>query len=57
MIGKNIYKFAQELWPINRSITDKGTKETLKLIKQHLPQLKINSVPSGTNVFDWIIPK
>ena len=57
MIGKNIYKFAQELWPINRSITGKGTKETLKLIKQHLPQLKINSVPSGTNVFDWIIPK
>ena len=57
MIGKSIYKFAQELWPINRSITGKGTKETLKLIKQHLPQLKINSVPSGTNVFDWIIPK
>tara|TARA_B100000768_G_C11278161_1_gene377019 strand:- start:68 stop:1348 length:1281 start_codon:yes stop_codon:yes gene_type:complete len=57
MIGKNIYKFAQELWPINRSITGKGTKETLKLIKQHLPQLKINSVPSGTNVFDWIVPK
>ena len=57
MIGKSIYKFAQKLWPINRSIMGKGTKETLKLIKQHLPQLKINSVPSGTNVFDWIIPK
>ena len=57
MIGKKIYKFAQELWPINRSITGKGTKETLKLIKQHLPQLKIESVPSGSNVFDWTVPK
>ena len=57
MIGKSIYKFAQKLWPINRSIMGKGTKETLKLIKQHLPQLKINSVPSGTNVFDWTVPK
>ena len=57
MIGKNIYKFAQELWPINRSITGKGVRDTLKLIKGHLPQLKINSVPSGTNVFDWTVPK
>ena len=57
MIGKKIYKFAQELCPINRSITGKGTKETLKLIKQHLPQLKIESVPSGSNVFDWTVPK
>ena len=57
MIGKKIYKFAQELWPINRSITGKGTKETLKLIKEHLPQLKIGSVPSGSKVFDWTVPK
>ena len=56
-IGYEIHEFAKELWPINRSITGKGVRETLKLIKGHLPQLKINSVPSGTNVFDWTVPK
>ena len=56
-IGYEIHEFAKELWPINRSITGKGVRETLKLIQGHLPQLKINSVPSGTNVFDWTVPK
>lgn len=57
MIGQEIYNFAQKLWPINRSITGKGVRETLNLIKVHLPRLNIESVPSGTAVFDWIIPK
>ncbi len=57
MIGQEIYNFAQKLWPINRSITGKGVRDTLNLIKAHLPELKIESVPSGTTVFDWIIPK
>jgi len=56
-IGLEIHEFAKELWPINRSITGKGVRETFKLIKGYLPQLKINSVPSGTNVFDWTVPK
>ena len=57
MIGKNIHRFAQELWPINRSITGEGVRETLKKISTHLPKLKIQSVPSGTKVFDWTVPK
>ena len=57
MIGNKIYKFAEELWPLNRSITGEGLRETLKRIKFHLPNLKIKSVPSGTKVFDWKIPK
>ena len=57
LIGHKIHEFAKQLWPINRSITGKGVRETLKLIKQHLPQLKIDSVPSGSNVFDWTVPK
>ena len=56
MIGKEIYKFAKELWPINRSITGEGVRETLKKISIHLPRLSIKSVPSGTEVFDWIVP-
>lgn len=57
MIGDNIHKFAKELWPINRSITGKGVRETLDRIKVHLPKLEIKSIPSGTPVFDWVIPR
>ena len=55
--GSEIHEFARELWPINRSITGEGVRETLKKILHHLPTLDIKSVPSGSKVFDWEIPK
>ena len=57
MIGNEIHQFARELWPINRSITGVGLRETLKRISIHIPKLDIKSVPSGTQVFDWTIPR
>lgn len=57
MIGADIHQFAKELWPINRSLTGEGVRDTLERIKLHLPSLKVNSVPSGTNVFDWTVPR
>ena len=57
MLGKEMHQFAKELWPINRSITGEGVRQTLKIISTHLPKLKIKSVPSGSKVFDWSIPK
>ena len=57
MIGNEIHEFAKELWPINRSITGEGVRATLNRIKKHLPDLEIKSVSSGTNVFDWVVPK
>jgi aminopeptidase-like protein len=56
MIGNDIYQLAKKLWPINRSITGEGVRETLRIISGHLPKLKIKSVLSGTQVFDWTIP-
>jgi aminopeptidase-like protein len=56
MIGKEIHQFAKELWPINRSITGDGVRETLERISKHLTRLSIKSVSSGTQVFDWIVP-
>jgi len=57
MIGNEIHNFAKKLWPINRSITGKGVRTTLDLIKQHLPGLEVKAIPSGTEVFDWKVPK
>ncbi len=57
MIGNEIYNLATKLWPINRSITGQGVRETLNIISNILPNLKIHSVPSQTKVFDWIVPK
>ena len=57
MIGKEIHNFALDLWKINRSITGEGVRETLNLIKEHLPNLKVHSVKSGTKVFDWELPQ
>ena len=56
MIGDEIHKFATKLWKINRSITGVGVRETLIHIKQLLPNLTIESVPSGKKVFDWVVP-
>ena len=56
-IGIKIHEFAQELWSINRSITGEGVRDTLRRIKCHLPNIKVNSVASGMEVFDWIVPK
>ena len=57
MIGNEIHNLATELWPINRSITGQGVRQTLKIISNILPKLKIYSVPSKTKVFDWVVPK
>ena len=57
MIGKEIHNFAKQLWPINRSITGEGVRATFDQIKQYLPELDVKSIPSGTEVFDWIVPK
>lgn len=57
MIGFEIFKLAKILFPINRSITGKGVRETLFHISKHLSNLKIMSVPTGTKAFDWIVPQ
>lgn len=57
MIGNQIHDLAKKLWPINRSITGEGVRETLSIIGEEISGLKLIEVPSGTNVFDWTVPK
>lgn len=54
--GRNLQAFAAELYPICRSITGDGIRQTLGLIQKQIP-LQVHEVPSGTTVFDWTVPK
>jgi len=55
-IGFEMHRFMAELYPICRSITGNGVRETLRIISQHIP-IEIHNVPTGTQVFDWTVPK
>ena len=54
--GRAMHDLAGRLFPINRSITGNGVRETLGIIQETLPKLEIFEVPSGTEVFDWVVP-
>jgi len=45
-----------ELYPICRSITGGGVRQTLRILQRHIP-LEVHEVPTGTTVFDWTVPK
>ena len=48
-------KYFDKLWPICRSITGNGLRESLKIISEIVP-LELTEVPSGKKVFDWTVP-
>jgi aminopeptidase-like protein len=51
-----MHRLIAELYPICRSITGEGVRQTLKILQRQIP-LEIHEVPSGTPVFDWTVPK
>ena len=54
--GEEIFALVAEIYPICRSITGRGVRETLRAIGEHI-RLDVHEVPSGTQVFDWVIPR
>lgn len=55
-LGREMYGLVEMLYPICRSITGDGVRQTLSLVKNHIP-IEIHEVPTGTQVFDWTVPK
>jgi aminopeptidase-like protein len=54
--GEAMHRLAADLYPICRSITGNGVRETLGRLQAQIP-LTVHEVPSGTRVFDWTVPR
>jgi len=55
-VGAEIYALASEIFPITRSITGNGVRDTLRLLARHI-DLDLHEIPTGTRVFDWTVPR
>ncbi|MCX6050512.1 MAG: DUF4910 domain-containing protein [Chloroflexi bacterium] len=55
-LGQAMHQLMAELYPICRSITGDGVRESLRRLQQQIP-LTIHEVPTGTQVFDWTVPR
>src|SRR5687767_2944755 len=56
MTGSDMHRLATRMWPLNRSITGDGLRESLRILSETVPGMRIHEVPSGTQVFDWTVP-
>lgn len=56
-VGQGLYDLATRLFPICRSITGDGFRLSLEMIREQVPEMQVFEVPTGTQVFDWAIPR
>lgn len=56
MNGETMLSWMKDLFPINRSLSGDGNRETLGYLKNLIPEMKVNYFACGENVFDWVVP-
>ena len=52
----DLHALIARLYPICRSITGDGVRETLRILREQIP-LEMHEIPTGTRVLDWVVPK
>lgn len=55
MTGREMYGYLERLFPLCRSITGNGVRESFTILQEIAP-IRIDEVASGTEVLDWTIP-
>jgi len=56
-LGKSMYKLLAAMFPICRSLTGDGVRESLRIIQEIIPNLKVVEVATGEVAFDWKVPR
>ena len=56
VIGAELHRVAEELFPVCRSITGDGVRQTLDVLGRHFRPFEVSEVPSGIQCFDWTVP-
>ncbi|MDQ0789751.1 DUF4910 domain-containing protein [Streptomyces sp. B3I8] len=54
--GQEMFALVERLYPLCRSITGDGVRETLRIVDEYVP-LDVHEVPTGTQVLDWTVPR
>ena len=54
--GQTMYDLAKKMFPICRSITGNGFRDSLNIIREIVPDIEVHEVPSGTQALDWTVP-
>ncbi len=55
-IGRALHDLAARVFPLCRSLTGDGIRETLRVLQDYVP-FEVHEVPTGTRVFDWTVPE
>src|SRR5215212_11936525 len=55
-VGRDAYELMRRLFPLCRSLTGDGVRATFDVLAEEIPITRIE-IPSGTRVFDWIVPE
>ena len=59
-IGQEMYRLAEKIFPICRSLTGNGVRRTLQILSDYIAQdgmvFSLHEIPTGTQVFDWTVP-